>query len=44
MSRHLLGLPEPDEIAAMAVFLASEESRHVTGSIFQIDGGRAAAA
>src|SRR5690606_20087890 len=44
VSRHLLGIPKPEEIADMALFLASEESRHVTGAIFQIDGGRSAVA
>jgi len=44
VSKHLLGLPDPDEIAQMALFLASDESRHVTGAIFQIDGGRSAVA
>lgn len=44
VSRHLLGIPAPEEVADMALFLASEESRHVTGAIFQIDGGRSAVA
>jgi NAD(P)-dependent dehydrogenase (short-subunit alcohol dehydrogenase family) len=36
----LLGRPgEPDEVARMALFLASEESAYVTGSTFLIDGG-----
>ncbi|MBX9886002.1 MAG: glucose 1-dehydrogenase [Novosphingobium sp.] len=29
----------PEEVAAMAVFLASDEARYVTGSEFDIDGG-----
>jgi len=29
----------PDEIARMAVYLASDESAFVTGSVFTIDGG-----
>ncbi len=44
VAKHLLGLPDPEEIARMALFLASDESRHVTGAIFQIDGGRSAVA
>ena len=30
---------EPEDIAAMTVFLASEESKYTTGSIITIDGG-----
>ncbi|ADM10144.1 2,5-dichloro-2,5-cyclohexadiene-1,4-diol dehydrogenase [Parvularcula bermudensis HTCC2503] len=32
-------LGEPDEVASMLVYLASDESRFVTGSAFTIDGG-----
>jgi len=35
-----LGLIEPREIAQLAVFLASEESRSITGEVFPISGGR----
>jgi NAD(P)-dependent dehydrogenase (short-subunit alcohol dehydrogenase family) len=35
-----LGLIDPTEIAALAVFLASEESRSITGETFPISGGR----
>ena len=34
---------KPEEIAAMAVFLASEESSYVTGATFYVDGGWLAA-
>lgn len=36
---HLVGLIEPEDIANMAVFLASEESRMVTGHIYPVDSG-----
>lgn len=36
---HLLGLIEPEDIANMAVFLASDESRMVTGQIYPVDSG-----
>jgi NAD(P)-dependent dehydrogenase (short-subunit alcohol dehydrogenase family) len=36
---HLLGLIEPEEIAAMALFLASDESAKVTGHIHPVDAG-----
>jgi NAD(P)-dependent dehydrogenase (short-subunit alcohol dehydrogenase family) len=36
---HLLGLVEPEDIADMAVYLASEESRHTTGQIMAVDSG-----
>ena len=29
----------PDEVASVAVFLASEESDYVTGSTYYVDGG-----
>jgi NAD(P)-dependent dehydrogenase (short-subunit alcohol dehydrogenase family) len=37
--RHLLGLAEPSDVSDMAVYLASDESRIVTGQVFPIDGG-----
>jgi NAD(P)-dependent dehydrogenase (short-subunit alcohol dehydrogenase family) len=36
---HLLGLIEPEDIAQMAVFLASDESRMVTGQVYPVDSG-----
>jgi NAD(P)-dependent dehydrogenase (short-subunit alcohol dehydrogenase family) len=35
-------LGRPEEIAAMAVFLASDESSFATGAAFVVDGGRTA--
>jgi NAD(P)-dependent dehydrogenase (short-subunit alcohol dehydrogenase family) len=36
---HLLGLIEPEDIAAMALYLASDESRMVTGQVLPVDSG-----
>ena len=36
---HLLGLIEPEDIAHMAVFLASDETSKVTGHIYPVDSG-----
>jgi len=36
---HVLGFGEPMDIANMAVYLASEESRLVTGQVFPVDSG-----
>ena len=38
-SLHLLPIPEPEDVAPFAVFLASDESRPVTGGIFPVDAG-----
>ena len=35
-------LVPPEEVAALAIHLLSDDSRHVTGSVFSIDGGRTA--
>jgi NAD(P)-dependent dehydrogenase (short-subunit alcohol dehydrogenase family) len=36
---HLLGLIEPPDIAHMALFLASDDSRMVTGQVYPVDSG-----
>jgi NAD(P)-dependent dehydrogenase (short-subunit alcohol dehydrogenase family) len=36
---HLVGLIEPEDIANMALFLASDESRKVTGHVYPVDSG-----
>jgi NAD(P)-dependent dehydrogenase (short-subunit alcohol dehydrogenase family) len=36
---HLLGLIEPADIAEMALFLASDESRMITGQVYPVDSG-----
>ena len=36
---HLIGLIDPEDIANMAVFLASDESRMVTGHVYPVDSG-----
>jgi NAD(P)-dependent dehydrogenase (short-subunit alcohol dehydrogenase family) len=36
---HLLGLIEPDDIAGCALYLASDESRMVTGQVLPVDSG-----
>ena len=41
LSRTPIGrLGEPEEVAAVAVFLASEESSYITGQTIYPDGGR----
>jgi NAD(P)-dependent dehydrogenase (short-subunit alcohol dehydrogenase family) len=35
-------LGEPDDIANLVVFLASDESRYITGQMFPVDGGMSA--
>jgi NAD(P)-dependent dehydrogenase (short-subunit alcohol dehydrogenase family) len=36
---HLVGLIEPEDIASMALFLASDESSKVTGHVYPVDSG-----
>ena len=36
---HLLGLIEPSDIASTALYLASDESRMVTGQVLPVDSG-----
>jgi NAD(P)-dependent dehydrogenase (short-subunit alcohol dehydrogenase family) len=36
---HLLPVPPPEDVAPLALFLASDEARSITGSIHQIDAG-----
>jgi NAD(P)-dependent dehydrogenase (short-subunit alcohol dehydrogenase family) len=33
-------MAEPEEIAEMALYLASEKGKYITGKIFQVDGGQ----
>lgn len=35
-------LVEPEEVAALVAFLASDEAPHITGGSYQIDAGRSA--
>jgi len=38
-SLHLFPVPEPEEVVPLALFLCSNESRSITGSIHQVDAG-----
>jgi NAD(P)-dependent dehydrogenase (short-subunit alcohol dehydrogenase family) len=35
-------LGEPEEVASLIAFLASDEARHINGGAYVIDGGRCA--
>jgi NAD(P)-dependent dehydrogenase (short-subunit alcohol dehydrogenase family) len=37
--KHPLGLGKPDDVASAVVYLLSEASRWMTGSVLTIDGG-----
>jgi NAD(P)-dependent dehydrogenase (short-subunit alcohol dehydrogenase family) len=37
--QHLLGLAEPADIAQMALFLASDRARRITGAVMTVDSG-----
>ena len=39
ISRHLLGVGEPDDVAYAALYLGCDESRMVTGQILAVDSG-----
>ena len=36
---HLMGIMDPEDVAAFAVFLASDEARSITGGIHVVDSG-----
>lgn len=42
LDRHMLGLPEPIDIAQAALYLASDHARRVTGQILPVDSGMTA--
>ena len=39
LDRHLLGLVDPKQVAEAALFLASDESRAITGQVLSVDSG-----
>lgn len=43
VAKYPLGLGEPEDVAAAAVFLASDEARWITGVALPVDGGVTAA-
>lgn len=42
LERHMLGLPEPIDVARAALFLASDDARRITGQIVPVDSGMTA--
>ena len=42
VGRHLLGLGEPSDISNLALFLASQDSRLITGTVVPVDSGASA--
>ena len=42
VKRHLLGLGKPEDVAPVALFFASDDSRWITGQILPVDGGASA--
>ena len=42
VARHLLGLGEPEDVANLALFLASDDSRLITGAVIPVDSGTSA--
>ncbi len=42
LKKSLLGAGEPEDVAQMALFLASDESARITGAIMPVDSGATA--
>ena len=42
IKKSLLGPGEPEEVARLALFLASDDSARITGAILPVDGGASA--